>query len=477
MFIRERGCDALTDEQRIRFDQLSADATRAKRKAARPALVEQFSSEEIADLQLTIKTGWHDKRQVDLWIVQMDQRVERSTFNELKRKASMLGGWYSSFKKADAGFQFTSEDVAQRFVSLSAGDADRTDVLDNRDARKMESAAERLCSVAETLDNEATAILGSDETRLKNTVRRSEMAAGMRGRAYAQQAMTCTLRSVAAALDAGEAQYLDGLRATTQLQTLMALLRRGKTKRNEILLKDKGELGMWDRYRESENLSNRPLAIADAAHAHFPYPSIYHRHLEELVAQAKNRKGLKQRSRSFEGYLVTDRERHYVEFVDQRDIANLIEYLDRCRDAGLETRWVAGGLEDYKRLLAAHIHTPQEMRCALRELVPHLVRKREDDPVAKAEQNLVGKRSTDSSRHPSRWFPACWSWPTSSLIIECWNRLPAKGISSTCFARTILTLQSQRSRSMARCSMCLKPKTTRSSGETSWNTAASTIGC
>ena len=68
----------------------------------------------------------------------MDQRVERSTFNELKRKASMLGGWYSSFKKADAGFQFKSEDVAQRFVSLSAGDADRTDVLDNRNARKME---------------------------------------------------------------------------------------------------------------------------------------------------------------------------------------------------------------------------------------------------------------------------------------------------------------------------------------------------
>ena len=92
----------------------------------------------------------------------MDQRVERSTFNELKQKASMLGGWYSSFKKVDAGFQFTTEEVAERFVSLSAGDADRSDVLESRDARKMESAAERLCSVAETLDNEATAILAAD---------------------------------------------------------------------------------------------------------------------------------------------------------------------------------------------------------------------------------------------------------------------------------------------------------------------------
>jgi len=392
LIVRERGLDGLSDEQRIRFDELSADATRAKRKAAKPTTVEQFSSDEIGNVQLTIKTGWHDRRKVDLWIVQMDQRVERSTFNELKRKASMLGGWYSSFKKADAGFQFTGEDVAQRFVSLSAGDADRSDVLESRNARKMESAAERLSCVAETLDTEATEILSSDDTRLKNTVRRSEMAAGMRGRAYAQQAMACTLRSVAAALDAGQAQYLDGLRATTQVETLIALLRRGKTNRNEILLKEKGELAMWDRYRESENLSNRPLAIADAAHAPFPYPSIYRRHLEELVAQAKNRKGLKQRSRSFDSHLVTDRERHYIEFVDQQDIANLIEYLARCRDVGLETRWVADGLEDYKRLLAAHIHTPQEMRCALRELVPHLVRKQEDDPVVKAEQNLVGKK-------------------------------------------------------------------------------------
>jgi phospholipid N-methyltransferase len=49
-------------------------------------------------------------------------------------------------------------------------------------------------------------------------------------------------------------------------------------------------------------------------------------------------------------------------------------------------------MEDYKRLHAADIHTPQELRCALRELVPHLRKKKEDDPVCVAEAKLVGRK-------------------------------------------------------------------------------------
>lgn len=89
---------------------------------------------------------------------------------------------------------------------------------------------------------------------------------------------------------------------------------------------------------------------------------------------------------------ITDRERHYIDFIDGRDIEFLNEYLALCRGAGLETRWIDSGLEGYKRLLAANIHTPHELRCALRELVPHLRKKQEDDPVLKAEQQLIGKK-------------------------------------------------------------------------------------
>jgi hypothetical protein len=95
------------------------------------------------------------------------------------------------------------------------------------------------------------------------------------------------------------------------------------------------------------------LEIADAGFA--VYPAIYRRHLEELVAHARNKSGLKQLSRRLDTFLITDREKHFVEFVDDADVAFFQDYLVRCRAARIETRWVEQGMEDWKRLRAANI--------------------------------------------------------------------------------------------------------------------------
>ena len=57
---------------------------------------------------------------------------------------------------------------------------------------------------ASEMEQKANEVLEADKGKLKNTVRRSEMAAGMRGRAYADQAMAGTLSQVADGLDRGE---------------------------------------------------------------------------------------------------------------------------------------------------------------------------------------------------------------------------------------------------------------------------------
>jgi len=237
----------------------------------------------------------------------------------------------------------------------------------------------------------ATAVPNSIGTgKLKNTVRRSEMAAGERGRAYANQAMAGTLQRLVTALESGEAHYLDGVWAGTHVTALIGLLRRGKTKRNQQLLAEKGALGVWDRHRATEELDNRPLAREDAAFAEYPFPSVSRHHFKELLASAANTKGLKQVTRRLQSYAIGDREQYFIEFVDQSDIALLVDYLARCKAKRIDTRWVDDGLADYKRMRAGNIHTPQELRCALRELVPLLKKRRGDDPVAKAEQALVG---------------------------------------------------------------------------------------
>jgi len=135
-FIIAKGEHALTDEQLAAYDSLHADATRSHRATETPQTVAKFETGGLSATQFQVKEGFHDKRKCPLWIVQLSTRVEREAFNELNRKAKMLGGWFSSFKKSDAGFQFLEQDKAHRFCSLLQGDVDRSDVLESRKERK-----------------------------------------------------------------------------------------------------------------------------------------------------------------------------------------------------------------------------------------------------------------------------------------------------------------------------------------------------
>lgn len=212
--------------------------TRERRRQARSKdTVSQIESDEAQGLEFTIIEGFHTKQQIPLWICQLSTRVERETFIELKRKATMLDGWYSSFVRGQEGFQFKSKETADKFQSLLGGDVDRQEILEGRRSRKMDSASERLTAVAATLEENADLVLEADSFKLKNTVRRAEMAAGMRGQAYADKAMAGTLKRIAGSLAGDEAKYLDGLRAKTHVETLISLLRRAKNAHNTELMK------------------------------------------------------------------------------------------------------------------------------------------------------------------------------------------------------------------------------------------------
>ena len=211
---------ALTAEQYARWDTLHADMTRTQRKNARPSEVTRFEHDELQETSFTIKEGYHTKRECKLWIVQLAGRVDRSAFNELKTKAKMLGGWWSSFRKSDAGFQFLSEESAARFTELLQGNVDRSDVLEGRKSHREQTAAERLHELAAEMLKRADETLQQSHASLQNTARRADIQAGVRGRAHSEAAMARTMHSVAEALSRGEAQLLDGIRHRTHLETL-----------------------------------------------------------------------------------------------------------------------------------------------------------------------------------------------------------------------------------------------------------------
>lgn len=377
-FLQEKSEDDLSDEQLACYDALHADMTRDRRASEVQKTVSQFQSEELVEYEFQIKEGYHDKRQCALWIVQLTSRVERATFNELNIKAKMLGGWFSSFRKSDSGFQFLEREKAERFGALLHHDADRSDVLEARKDRKEQTAAERLHQLAGDLAARAGETIAHSESSLQNTARRADIQAGVRGRAFADQALSRTMHSIAEALSRGEAKYLDGIRHKSQVETIDMLLR----------------VAQFTRLRQTRHPGDdteRQPNLLDVRCANFPYPMLYKRHLEIAIIRCQTTRGAKQAAERMNRRLCGESE-DYVTFRNEHDIEALEDFVERLETLGHDTEVFGWALEKFRRLRRANIFDIHELRAALREYLSHRAETRGDDPVKVAERELVGKK-------------------------------------------------------------------------------------
>lgn len=388
-FLQRKAEADLTDEQLAHYDALHADMTRGNRESQSTTTVEQFQSTELEDCEFQVKEGYHDKRQCPVWIVQLSTRVERSAFDELNRKAKMLGGWYSSFKRSDAGFQFLDEERAKRFTELLSGNVDRSDVLEDRKERRELTAAERLHELAQDLAARAEDAIERSGAALQNTARRADIQAGVRGRAYADQALSRTIHSIAEALSRGDAKYLDGIRHKSQVETLDSVLSLAKWARMRAAKKEAGETnyspgGRLDRIEEE------PIGPQDVRFTAYPFPCIYKQNLTELVERTAKTRGVKQASEKMRKRLSREQD-DFVTLREGHDIESLVEFLVRAKVAGLDVERIETTLEKFNRLKRANIHDVHELRAALREYLHHRAETRGDDPVKVAERELIGK--------------------------------------------------------------------------------------
>lgn len=380
----------LSDEQLARYDALHAEVTRERRAARVTTTVEQFKSEELAGVEFQIKQGYHDKRQCPVWIVQLSTRLERTAFDELNRKAKMLGGWFSSFKKTDAGFQFLDEERAKRFTALLSGDADRSDVLDARKERRELSASERLHEFAEELAKRADDAIERSDSSLQNTARRADIQAGVRGRAFADQALARTMHSIAEALSRGKANYLDGIRHKTHVETLDAVLYLAKWARVRAAKREDGE-STYSHGKTLDRIEDESIGPKDIRFAKYPTPEVYKRSLDELVLRCQGTRGVRQAAAKMRKRLSREKD-DFVAFRDDHDIESLSDFIGRAKGAGFDVERIEQTLEKYRRLQRANITDVHELRSALREYLGHRAAARGDDPVRVAERELIGKK-------------------------------------------------------------------------------------
>ncbi|WKL18674.1 PLxRFG domain-containing protein [Comamonas testosteroni] len=276
----------LTPEQRQQFDALEAEQTKDQREAEkrRARVTVQSAGNTTAGEIIATK---HTKHGHDLFVVQLAERVERDAYDTLNSSAKRLGGSYSSYRGNGAvpGFQFRTREAAEAFQKLVAGDTAQAQDLANqrRDAfedDKSQSAAERLRTMAEALDERATESLGVD--RKANTARRARFAASAEAAARMQQALAGTMRNIAQAIDEGRAKFLDGVRQRVQVEYLMAQLRTAKS--NQLQAK-------YPNYGERMNRVGEPIDGETVDFAQFPRFEMYRSDLASLARQLQEIEG------------------------------------------------------------------------------------------------------------------------------------------------------------------------------------------
>ena len=125
-----------TEKQSIRYDELTAN----QRKESKKEIAKPVST----DVNMQIIENFHAKKQVNIYVVKLSDRVERSTYEELNSRAKKLGGYYSSYNKQGAipGFIFDTLEQAQQFTQVEQA----TEVVKDSKAQALRELANKLWS-------------------------------------------------------------------------------------------------------------------------------------------------------------------------------------------------------------------------------------------------------------------------------------------------------------------------------------------
>jgi hypothetical protein len=279
---------SLTPEQRANRDQLVAEASRSKRTSAKD---DQRTAVRVAGQVVDgdIIATKHTKKGHDLYVVKLSERVSREDYETLNAGAKKIGGYYSSFRGNGAipGFQFTTRDQAQAFVTLAGGDntAAVEAAKERRDAfqdDRSQSAAERLTEMADKMEEAADESLNRE--RKANTERRARFAAAAEAGAREAKAMAKTMRNVADALNGDKAKFLDQVRTKTQVELLQTYV--ANSKGDQLRAK-------YPTYAEQEKHKGEPPDMATADFATFPEYTAYRSDLASLGRQLQEVDGTK----------------------------------------------------------------------------------------------------------------------------------------------------------------------------------------
>lgn len=386
-FIRIKGMDALSPEQKARVDALFTDKRRDKRQAERErkAAAEVVTLPEGVTLSDIIHTT-HTRRNIPLFVVQISEKVEKDVYHRLNIRAKKLNGYYSSYRGNGAvpGFTFESEEEAKKFRSLEWIDGEER-VATKLEERKANAIA-RIREQANNMMEEAEAELEYD--RKDNTVRRARIAANMELRFREQLQLAETMLAIADGIENNEVQYLDFLITRSHFEQLETLLVQAHYERSR---KEPGY--KWD----------SPLSEGDIEYAKFPFPTFWRDHVASIIRHLKDKAGFQLLMKRIN---KLPHQNGMVRLTTTTHIDHMRELLDKakkksylCRPIQSELDRVRDQLQEYDRLWRMNIVGNAELRTALREYWQWRGEQRQADPIKQLMRQIVGVKMKDF--HPT----------------------------------------------------------------------------
>lgn len=358
--------DFLADDELRRMDAtvFGAHEQNMRERAQENAKIEQVDT----SAKLTVEKDFHTKRECDIWIVRLSERVERPEFKKLQSAARSLGARWSRYSQ---GFIFYNEDKANAFAGVTENEVDTTKFQLEAKQRREQRAGERLEQYAIRRDGKAVDALAME--RLANTARRARMADSAEANARWEIAFAATTQSIATALVNGELWGLCGVRYGTDIVELYDVANRAL---NQAMIAE----GIPHPQR-------RQIKVEDVRYAGVPYPNLTRDQLTRLWRETKGKRGIGY-ARKFVKKMLDGSESYVIKTRNKTEAQSILVLLDKLGLQGNdEFKW---RIESYKRFERMGLTMLPVLRHAMREFIAHMVAPNQPDKVTALVRDLVG---------------------------------------------------------------------------------------
>lgn len=296
----------------------------------------------------------------------------------------MNGGYFIREKHLEGAPSVSYAQAAPAPVILTAEQQAEAAATAERQAaeRRQQALANQVSKLRQVAEK---AVAGGDEglnrDRLTNTARRAGMAASSIAKAAADKAAGQTLSNLADAIENGAGGALASLTSRAQLEQLQKLMRSAQYE---------SEKGLS--YSEQQGRKGRPFDDNDLRHLVFPRPmgwSNWYRNA--AVTLAKKSPTGNSRLIAALTKIGNGPERFVID--DEKDAITRKAYAAlKAVKEGWDLATPMEMLAGRDRLVRMGITDGATLQTAVRELLPMMAEKVEEDPIKKAERAIIGQK-------------------------------------------------------------------------------------